>query len=302
LSGVKIKDVPIPTPGPRDLLVKVTAASLCHSDFSSIFGEETPMPLKKHLIPGHEACGIVVEAGPIASSQYGFAKGDRVGADASANMCLKCADCTEFGPQFCLTKDFLGFSEDGFFAEYAIFDAATAVKIPEEFGGKNMASVAPILCAGITVWDALTRAGAPRLKKGDWVGIVGCGGLGSFLSGIALIVGHMAVQYANALGYRTLAVDIKDKQLEFVKTLGATATLNPKNVNDVHKAAEEITGTRGVHVALTTSGVAAVYKTAFQITRSHGRIVAIGIARDPLPLKPDDIIIDCKEYESCGDV
>jgi alcohol dehydrogenase, propanol-preferring len=136
------------------------------------------MPLKKNLIPGHEACGIVVEAGSEASSKFGFAKGDRVGADASANMCLKCSDCVEFGPQFCKTKDFKGFTSDGFFAEYAIFDAATAVKIP---GTRNMAEVAPILCAGITVWDALTRAGAPRLNKGDWVGVVGSGGLGSNL-------------------------------------------------------------------------------------------------------------------------
>lgn len=91
-------------------------------------------------------------------------------------MCLECADCVEWGPQFCKKKDFCGFTTDGFFAEYAVFDAATAAKIP---GTGNMAEVAPILCAGITVWDALTRAAAPVLKKGDWVGIIGCGGLGS---------------------------------------------------------------------------------------------------------------------------
>jgi propanol-preferring alcohol dehydrogenase len=91
-------------------------------------------------------------------------------------MCLKCADCTEFGPQFCKSKDFRGFTSDGFFAEYALFDAATAVKVP---GEGNMAEIAPILCAGITVWDAITRAAAPRLKQGDWIGVVGCGGLGT---------------------------------------------------------------------------------------------------------------------------
>ena len=74
-----------------------------------------------------------------------------------------------------------GVTNNGFLAEYALFDAATAVKIPEGWGGNSMASIAPILCAGITVWDALTIAGAPRLKKGDWVGIVGCGGLGIYL-------------------------------------------------------------------------------------------------------------------------
>lgn len=156
--------------------MKVTAASLCHSDFAAIFAEDTPFTLKKNLIPGHEACGIVVEAGPEAQEKFGFAVGDRVGADAGANMCLKCADCTEFGPQFCKTKDFRGFTSDGFFSEYALFDAATAVKVP---GEGNMAEIAPILCAGITVWDAITRAAAPRLKQGDWIGVVGCGGLGT---------------------------------------------------------------------------------------------------------------------------
>lgn len=95
-------------------------------------------------------------------------------------MCLECHDCTEFGPQFCKKKDFRGFTSDGFFSEYALFDAATAVKIP---GEGNMAEVAPILCAGITVWDGLTRAAAPALKKGNWVGIVGCGGLGIYRQG-----------------------------------------------------------------------------------------------------------------------
>jgi len=107
----------------------------------------------------------------------------------------------------------------------------------------------------------------------------------------------MAIQYANTLGYKTLAVDVKDKQLEFAKSVGATATLNTRSVKSVKEEVDRITGTRGCHASLTTSGVGAVYKTAFEITRSHGRVVAIG-SRDHLPLTPDDIILDCKEYRS----
>jgi D-arabinose 1-dehydrogenase-like Zn-dependent alcohol dehydrogenase len=105
----------------------------------------------------------------------------------------------------------------------------------------------------------------------------------------------MAIQYAKALGYKTLAVDVKDKQLEFAKSVGATATLNTKTVKSIKEEVDKITGTGGVQVALTTSGVGAAYKTAFEITRSHGRIVAIGLSRGHLPITPDDIILDCKE-------
>jgi D-arabinose 1-dehydrogenase-like Zn-dependent alcohol dehydrogenase len=105
----------------------------------------------------------------------------------------------------------------------------------------------------------------------------------------------MAIQYANSLGYKTLAVDVKDKQLEFAKSMGATATLNTKTVKNVNEEVDRITGTRGVQVALTTSGNGAVYETAFHITRSHGRIVAIGLARGALPLTADHFVLDCKE-------
>ena len=112
----------------------------------------------------------------------------------------------------------------------------------------------------------------------------------------------MAIQYANALGYKTLAVDVKDKQLEFAKSVGATATMNTKTVKNVKEEVDKITGTRGVQVALTTSGVGAVYKTAMEITRSHGRVVAIGLARTTVPLTPDDVMLDCKEYVSFEDL
>ena len=116
-------------------------------------------------------------------------------------------------------------------------------------------------------------------------------------SKLLLMSGHMAIQYAKAMGYKTLAVDVKDKQLEFAKSVGATATLNTKTVKSVKEEVDRITGTRGVQVALTTSGVGAVYKTAFEITRSHGRIVAIGLSRGALPLTADDFVLDCKEYD-----
>lgn len=106
----------------------------------------------------------------------------------------------------------------------------------------------------------------------------------------------MAIQYANAMGYKTLGFDINEKQIEFAKSVGATATLNPKTVKNVKEEIDRITGTHGVHVCLVTSAAPPAYVSAFEITRSHGRIVAIGLARGTLPITADDIIIDCKEY------
>jgi propanol-preferring alcohol dehydrogenase len=111
-----------------------------------------------------------------------------------------------------------------------------------------------------------------------------------------LILGHMAIQYANAMGYKTVAVDVLDRQLEFAKSVGAHAIINAKTVGNLKEEIDRITGaSRGVQVALTTTAAGAAYKTAFTITRSHGRVVAIGLARGHLPLTADDFVLDCKE-------
>jgi len=107
----------------------------------------------------------------------------------------------------------------------------------------------------------------------------------------------MGIQYATAMGYKTVAVDIKDKQLEFAKECGATATLNALTVKNAKEEIDRITGaSRGVQACLVTSASHAAYKTGFEITRSHGRVVAIGLPRGHLQLTADDIIMDCKEY------
>jgi alcohol dehydrogenase, propanol-preferring len=168
-SPLEIQDVPIPQPGDRDILIKVSAASLCHSDFMVLDG--TYPVSAPGTILGHEACGTITAVGPIAEKR-GFKIGERVGSVCWYGMCMDCHACTNYGPQYCANKKMMGFVVNGFFAEYALLDVESAVKVPE---GADMASLAPVFCAGVTVWDGLNQISAP---KGSWIAYVGCGGLG----------------------------------------------------------------------------------------------------------------------------
>ena len=150
---------------------------------------------------GHEAAGIVVKVGERAGGR-GFEVGDRVGGPFWEHMCLECERCTELGLQHCENVDIKGFTSDGVFSEYITVDVASAVRIPGE-GTSDLDTICPLFCAGITVWDAIKRG---RGKKGDWLAVVGAGGLG-----------HLLIQYASTMGYKVVAIDVHDAQLELAK-------------------------------------------------------------------------------------
>ncbi|RDW72886.1 GroES-like protein [Coleophoma cylindrospora] len=186
--------VAVPQIGEDDLLVKVYAAGFCHSDFQVLQGQ-FPAPLP--MIPSHEPVGIVVQVGSKATKR--FKPGDRVGVLNFKHACGKCVGCTSTlrtsgrtDPRFCEQREAAGFRHDGAFAEYMVADSQTSVALPSSI---SFEQGAPLMCAGATVWGALCKA-LPALHAGDTVGIVGIGGLG-----------HLGVQFAKALGYRTIALD-----------------------------------------------------------------------------------------------
>ncbi|KAJ5948912.1 hypothetical protein N7454_002219 [Penicillium verhagenii] len=211
-APIVIAQIPTPTPSPRHLLVRVEAATLCHSDVaiteSGGFGLAT-FP----LVIGHEAVCIVEELGSSAAA-YGFKPGDRIGAPLWRDMCLTCDECTRIGPQFCPNANMMGLSAPGYFCEYTLVDAACAVKIPMPSGKTvQAAELSPLFCAGITVWDAISRA---ELRAGETVAVVGVGGLG-----------EMAVKYVRAMrvgGHdgvgKVIALDVSEGQLRGVLEAG----------------------------------------------------------------------------------
>ncbi|KAH6691088.1 chaperonin 10-like protein [Leptodontidium sp. MPI-SDFR-AT-0119] len=188
----KLASIPVPVAGTGELLVRVAAASFCHTDLQvhqGVYESRFPM------VPSHEPVGTIVRRGPNTDSKWEI--GQRVGVLNFKHPCGTCRKCRwhkgEYGTldaRFCESKNMAGITTDGGFAEYLLADAATTVLLPEGLGFEQ---AAPLMCAGATVWNALSQC---NLKPGQTVGIIGIGGLGI-----------LAVQFAKALGYQTVAVD-----------------------------------------------------------------------------------------------
>ncbi|KAI1084351.1 alcohol dehydrogenase GroES-like domain-containing protein [Whalleya microplaca] len=190
----QLKTVAVPKVHDDELLVKVCAAGFCHSDVQVLrgqFGSRLP------LIPSHEPAGIIVEVGIKCKGNWNI--GDRVGVLNFKKSCTHCIGCglskREYGkhdPRFCDKRETAGFQHDGAFAEYMIADPETTVLLPSSI---SFEQAAPLMCAGATVWGALEKS-TEGLAPGNTVAIVGIGGLG-----------HLGVQFAKGMGYRTIAID-----------------------------------------------------------------------------------------------
>lgn len=173
---VVINDIPKPTPAPYQFLVKIHSASLCHSDLGMSLRPDYPVTL------GHEGVGHIESFGSEASD-HGFAIGDAIGFNYFTGCCYTCSGCQVHNLR-CETgnQKLQGFVADGFFAEYAVVDWMSAVKIPESL---DMKRAAPLFCAGITAFHSVDGC---ELEAGMWLAVVGCGGLGQY-----------AIQYAKAV-------------------------------------------------------------------------------------------------------
>ncbi|KIX06724.1 uncharacterized protein Z518_04700 [Rhinocladiella mackenziei CBS 650.93] len=259
-GGLEIGTCPIPTLQAGDILIKVAAAGLCHSDLVTLSGQQTP---KKGypIIPGHEASGTVEKVG---EGVKGFKVGDKVGFLLYYHNCGKCLLCAAT-PIACPDGILQGFNGDGYFAEYAVVDARSAMLLPE---GLDLVESCPLFCAGLTAFHAVDQS---ELKPDQWIGIVGIGGLG-----------HLAVQYAAKMGLRIAALDIDERKLASAKSLGAEVTFkvkDPKFIDDLR----QITG-GGVDVAVCLSGSNAAYDTAASIIKPGGTLMCVGINEGRLPI------------------
>ncbi len=194
-----IEEVPIPKPQPRQILIKVEACGVCHTDLHAISGD---WPVKPRLpfIPGHEGAGVVIALGSEVTT---FKEGDRVGVPWLHSACGHCDYCVSGWETLCKEQQNTGYSVNGAFAEYVIADPNFVARLPDTI---DFAEIAPVLCAGVTVYKGLKETEA---KPGQWVVISGVGGLG-----------HMAVQYAVAMGLHVAAVDVDEMHLELARKLG----------------------------------------------------------------------------------
>jgi propanol-preferring alcohol dehydrogenase len=234
-TPLTIDEVPVPTPGPGQILVKIAATGVCHTDLHAADGD-WPVKPKPPFIPGHEGVGHVVEVG---TGVPHVKEGDRVGVPWLHSACGHCKHCLGGWETLCESQQNTGYSVNGSFAEYAVADAGYVGHLPDNL---SFIDAAPILCAGVTVYKGLK---VTDTKPDDWVVISGIGGLG-----------HLAVQYAKAMGLNVIAVDIDDNKLALAKQLGAALAVNARKTDPVTFVKKEIGGAQGVLVT-------AVSPTAF---------------------------------------
>ncbi len=248
-----IEEVPIPEPGYGDLLVKVTACGVCHSDLHAIDGDWTPPPVLP-LIPGHEVAGTIARTGPGVT---GFSVGDAVGVPWMYSSCGACEFCLAGMETICKSGEATGYTKPGGYAEYMVAPAAFVARLP---AGADPFAMAPILCAGVTTYRGLKRTGA---RPGQWVAIVGIGGLG-----------HIAVQYARAMGLRVAAVDVASEKLALAKSLGAEVLINGAETDAVAALQQEI---GGAHAAVVTAVATKAFEQAISMLRPAGTVAYIGL-------------------------
>src|SRR5271163_2666562 len=214
-TPLKLEEVDRPTVGPDDVLVKVEACGVCHSDLHVADGDWPQLAkiVKKPLILGHEIAGRVVEKGEAVNDHQ---VGDRVGVPWIFSSCGECEMCREGNENLCGKQQITGVSVDGGYAEFVKAPARHATKIPDAL---SSIEAAPLFCAGVTVYRALKKA---QLQPGQRLAVFGVGGLG-----------HLAVQIGVGLGAEVTAIDVSEEKLAYAKTLGASATLNAGTANVV---------------------------------------------------------------------
>lgn len=263
-----VREVPIPTPGPGQALVEVFATGVCHTDLHAVDGD---WPIKPTLpfTPGHEGAGIVTVVGPGVTH---LKEGDRVGIAWLHSACGHCEYCLSGWETLCLEQQNSGYSVNGSFAQYALGQADYLGRIP-----KNLPFVdaAPILCAGVTTYKGLKQTGA---RPGEWVAISGVGGLG-----------HVAIQYAKAMGLHVAAVDLGPEKMALARKLGAEITIDAKTQDPAKEIQKQIGGAHGV---LVTAVSLIAFKQAVGMLRRGGTCVLNGLPPGEFPVSIFDIVLN----------
>ena len=254
----------VPEPGPNQVRIKVDACGVCHSD---VFVKEGHWPgLQYPRVAGHEVAGVIDEVGPGVTT---WKKGQRVGVGWHGRHCGHCVPCRRGDFIACQNLRITGFSDDGGYAQYMIASNDALALIPDSL---MPIMAAPILCAGITTFNSLRHSGA---VAGDLVAVHGLGGLG-----------HLGVQFASKMGYRTVAIGRgKDKEPLAVK-LGASLYLDADAVN----VAKELASLGGASVILATAPNSKAMSDLIDGLGVGGKLIVVGAAADPISVTPIQLI------------
>jgi D-arabinose 1-dehydrogenase-like Zn-dependent alcohol dehydrogenase len=254
----------VPQPGPGEALVRVEACGICHSD--SLAKEGGFPGVTFPVVPGHEIAGLIAALG---EDVHGWEVGQRVGVGWFGGNCGHCRACREGEPMSCQNMDIPGVTADGGYADYVAVRAGALALIPDEL---SAADAAPLLCAGITTFNALRHSGA---RGGDLVAILGVGGLG-----------HLGVQFAAKLGFETVAIARGREKQELALRLGARHYID----STAQDPARELAGLGGARVVLATVTNAAAITAVLGGLGVRGELVIVGASMEPMHVPPAILI------------
>jgi alcohol dehydrogenase, propanol-preferring len=249
-----IEEVPIPTPKQGEVLVKVIATGVCHTDLHAADGDwpsKPPLP----FVPGHEGVGVIAAVGPDVN---GLKEGDPVGIAWLHDACSHCEFCMTGWDSLCRHQHNSGYTVNGSFAEYAIGSAPYVGRLPPK---TDFAEMAPILCAGVTTYKGIKETEA---KPGEWIAISGIGGLG-----------QLAIQYAKAMGLHVAALDVTEDKLALARASGADVAVNAKSPEAAASIVKETGG--GAHGVLVTAVSPAAFGQALKLVRRKGTVALVGL-------------------------
>ena len=263
-----VEEVDKPKPEAREVLIKVEACGICHSDN---FVKEGGFPgLEYPRIPGHEVVGIIEEVGENVSN---WKKGQRVGVGWHGGHCFECEPCRRGDFINCENAKVSGISYDGGYAEFMTAPQEALANIPDEL---SSADAAPLLCAGITVYNALRNSG---IRAGDLVAVQGIGGLG-----------HLAIQYAAKMGMRTVAISTSDDKKKLAEDLGAKHFIN----TDEKDAAKELQNLGGASLILATAPYSDAISSVVDGLGIDGKLLMVAATGEPIEVSPMQLLMGRK--------
>jgi 6-hydroxycyclohex-1-ene-1-carbonyl-CoA dehydrogenase len=274
--GLRIEDIPVPKIGEEDILLKVAACGVCHTDLHYI-EHGVPTFKKPPIVLGHEASGIVEAVGAKVTN---VRKGQRVLLPAVLT-CGKCVYCRDGRENICSDMKMLGNHFDGAYAEYVAAPAKDALDLPDSLPLEEACIIADAVS---TPYHAVKNRA--KVRPGDTVVVFGCGG-----------VGINAVQLAAAAGGYVIAVDINDRKLQWATEFGAAKTINATKVERVSKEIKKLTG-GGADIAMEVIGNPKTIEEAFESVRIGGRLVVVGYTSEAISIVAGKIMF--KEIEIVG--
>jgi D-arabinose 1-dehydrogenase-like Zn-dependent alcohol dehydrogenase len=254
----------IPEPGPREVRIKVLACGVCHSD---VLTKEGSWPgIQYPRVPGHEVAGIVDAVGADISE---WKRGQRAGVGWHGGHDNTCRECRRGDFRNCRNLKVCGISYDGGYEQYMVAPVEALVAIPETLSDTD---AAPLLCAGITTYNALRHSGA---FPGDLVAVQGIGGLG-----------HLGIQFANKFGYKVAAIGRGSEDASLAKKLGANVYIDSRSTN----AAEALQKMGGAQVILATAPDSKAMSALIDGLGPNGKLMVVGATFDPIAVTPIQLI------------